>query len=824
MPTIDQLPPAVSVSDTDEFVVSQSDIARSATRAQVLSGVQAALALPSNTLLGRMSPGLGGPETIGVGANLAFANGALNAPAPFIISGLGLGGPPSASDLVPLSQGGQNAALPYDSFMGGLGGLDGISGSNLTAQPTGGIATRRIADIFSDALSVESFGAVGDGITDDTAAFTAALATGRPLRLDGKVYVVNGPVMVTSTQAIIGVAGASVITRNVLTSPNSWITFASPVITVCGVEFDAASLAGSDMPAVAVSEVCMNGDFVQCRFTNAVGSTSGCGLICNLAPSATVSIAQSISKNNALHGFYATGSGSFCVLASVAQVNGSSGIRIDVGVAAAVRANSCNGNTIGISVGNWDVGPGSAQDSFAFVCGNVSSLNTQWGAAVATSGGIVDSNSLLDNGNTSAGGGLIARAVNSRVTANLITDGCYGIDARGCLGCLIDENHVTAATTGLALGGSQGLSVRSNVFLGNGWAIGVSAIEPSLSLTPTGPVTIAENWIGFTSAQGGGILVTDGAQGLAITGNDVNGSGSATLDQAMWLHTDAAIVDHNRWNNQARFKVIAGTVAGLEALVVPDVADDVLVTSAPSPIQSILTAHQADTIGQVAFIKVTNGGSGYTQAQVVISGSGLGATASAIVGNGEIAWIVVTNPGSGYGIIGSPAIATITGDGSGAAAAVYIGLPVLEGRQLRLSCNTQLQLSLAGSAPPQQSWTGYASTIPAYGSVDLEGTFGNWRAVAFPPVDYLAPTGDGGAIIQTVNSGNLILRPASGGALHIASAAETVGCTSSVGRGSPLGIVAAPPGSDFRNLNGGPGNTFWIKQQNSDATGWAAIG
>jgi hypothetical protein len=265
-------------------------------------------------------------------------------------------------------------------------------------------------------------------------------------------------------------------------------------------------------------------------------------------------------------------------------------------------------------------------------------------------------------------------------------------------------------------------------------------------------------------------------------------------------------------------------VAGLEALVVPDVADDVLVTSAPSPIQSILTAHQADTIGQVAFIKVTNGGSGYTQAQVVISGSGLGATASAIVGNGEIAWIVVTNPGSGYGIIGSPAIATITGDGSGAAAAVYIGLPVLEGRQLRLSCNTQLQLSLAGSAPPQQSWTGYASTIPAYGSVDLEGTFGNWRAVAFPPVDYLAPTGDGGAIIQTVNSGNLILRPASGGALHIASAAETVGCTSSVGRGSPLGIVAAPPGSDFRNLNGGPGNTFWIKQQNSDATGWAAIG
>jgi hypothetical protein len=37
-------------------------------------------------------------------------------------------------------------------------------------------------------------------------------------------------------------------------------------------------------------------------------------------------------------------------------------------------------------------------------------------------------------------------------------------------------------------------------------------------------------------------------------------------------------------------------------------------------------------------------------------------------------------------------------------------------------------------------------------------------------------------------------------------------------------MVSAPPGSDFRNLNGGAGNTFWVKQANSDATGWVAIG
>jgi hypothetical protein len=259
-------------------------------------------------------------------------------------------------------------------------------------------------------------------------------------------------------------------------------------------------------------------------------------------------------------------------------------------------------------------------------------------------------------------------------------------------------------------------------------------------------------------------------------------------------------------------------------LVVPDIAEDVLVTAAPAPIASILTSHQADTLGQVTFIKVTSGGSGYTQAQISIGGSGSGAAACAVVNNGAVVWIIVTNAGSGYGTIGSSAPITITGDGSGAAATAYVGLPVLEGRRLRLVCNCQLQFTLLGASPPQQSWTGYQSTVPAFAVMELEGVFGAWRAVAFPPVDYLAPTGDGGAILQSAGSGDLVLRPASGGALHFTSAAESIGCTSTVGRGSPLGVVAAPPGSDFRNLNGGTGTTFWIKQANNDATGWAAIG
>jgi hypothetical protein len=67
------------------------------------------------------------------------------------------------------------------------------------------------------------------------------------------------------------------------------------------------------------------------------------------------------------------------------------------------------------------------------------------------------------------------------------------------------------------------------------------------------------------------------------------------------------------------------------------------------------------------------------------------------------------------------------------------------------------------------------------------------------------------------------LRPSAGGVLQLASATEATGCTSTVGRGAPTGLVEAPPGSDFRNLNGGVGSTLWVKQTGTDANGWVAV-
>ncbi len=824
MPTIDALQQAYSASDSDELMVSQSGVARKATRAQLLAGVQPALAIPSNMLLGRLSAGVGSPEAITIGANLAIDNATISAPAPFVIDDLPAGSIPAPGDQVPLGQGSQNTAVPYAAFMSGLSQVGGINASNLSAVATGTQIARRLADCLADAVNVESFGAVGDGSTDDTLAFNTALATGRPLRLNGRVYVVNGPLTVTGTPAMVGVAGATVIRRTQLISSATWINVSAASFVASGITFDAGALAGADMPAVSIATSCTTLLVSECHFNNATGPSQGSGLSVGGAAGSWCRANACGFDGNALHGLYASGPGSVDVTACEANSNFGCGFRVEATVACAIRGSTSIGNGIGISIGNWIAG--SAALSIGPTCvvsDNICNDNGAWGLAVAARGAMLSGNTAQGNGVMTPGGGILARIGSSRLSGNIVSGGGYGVDARGCWGISVSNNHVTGCTTGIAIGGGQNVHVSGNVLLTNSWAVVVSAIEPALSATPTGPVTIAGNWIGFTTPQGGGIRVSDATQGAAVVDNDINGWGSATVDQALWLHTDAAVVRGNRWNNQARFAVQTNVVAGLQALVLPDIAEEVLVTSAPQTVQSIMTAHQADTLGQIAFIKVVSGGSLYTQALVTIAGLGNGAAANAIVSGGQVVWVVVTNPGSGYGTIGSSVQVTITGDGSGAAAVAFAGLPVPDGKRLRLSCNCQVQFAVSGATPAQQSWTGFASTIPAFGAADLEGVFGGWRAVGFPPIDYLAPTGDGGAVLQSVGGGNLVLKPGSGGSLCIASSAEANGCTSSVGRGSPLGMIAAPPGSDFRNLNGGPGNTFWVKQTSTDASGWTAI-
>jgi hypothetical protein len=79
MPTIDQLPSASSTSPQDVLPIEQSGVTRSVSVAELLSGTQAAIELPSPSVLGRASLGPGGPESLSVGLGLAVQNASIAA-------------------------------------------------------------------------------------------------------------------------------------------------------------------------------------------------------------------------------------------------------------------------------------------------------------------------------------------------------------------------------------------------------------------------------------------------------------------------------------------------------------------------------------------------------------------------------------------------------------------------------------------------------------------------------------------------------------------------------------------------------------------------
>jgi hypothetical protein len=81
--------------------------------------------------------------------------------------------------------------------------------------PSGtGAATRTAHAKFSDFVSVKDFGAVGDGVNDDTAAIQNALSAHDAVFVPAGEYLVSGTITLTQRQSLIGCGQRSVIKAN----------------------------------------------------------------------------------------------------------------------------------------------------------------------------------------------------------------------------------------------------------------------------------------------------------------------------------------------------------------------------------------------------------------------------------------------------------------------------------------------------------------------------------------------------------------------------------------------------------------------------------
>ena len=732
--------------------VSQNGVVRKATRAQVVAGLQPTLALAQANLLGRNSVGTGAPEPVTLGSGLALANGALSVSPPVRqIADLPQAAPPGGGDLVPLGQAGGDVALPYAQFMAGLSGIAGVDGSGLLALPSGGAMPRHLADLLADSAAVESFGARGDGVTDDTAAFVAAVQSGRPVRLSAATYMISGQWTITRPGTVLlGTPGLSVL-RRAAQSGGAWIAIQADGFRADGVVFD-ANQAGVPQESwgVTVAANCLAVEFHRCAFLNAAGAVLGCGLtfLASYPAQCRHVVRDCAFSGNAAHGLWVQACAGVLVAECRAWGNAKYGLCVDYNDASFVQkvrlvqvvGNRCWANDRGIAVGNFNAtntnppvwGNQNPDALTVLVAGNICHDNNSYGIAVSGWGLSVQDNLLSGNGLAmQGGGGLLSNASQTRVAGNTVTGtATYGIDVGGSANCDVSGNMVAQAMIGLNCGGSSNLRVAGNVVQDcTSWAVVVENVEAdafgrNFGLTCQG-LALTDNWIGLPNTSAGGIVLRDGAQGVLIARNCFLGG---DVTNCLSLLTDSVLVEGNRWNFVPRLICNPGNAAGVQQLVFPDIADTVMVTSAPAGVQSMLSTSQARVAGAIGFIRVTAGGQGYTTATVAVQGSGTGATAQAVLANGSVIGIALTAGGSNYGAMGTQVAVAITGDGTGAQAVAYAGLPVPEERRIVVRCNCEVRFARSGSWPVQDNALGTDLDVPANASMGWSGAWNTWRA------------------------------------------------------------------------------------------------
>lgn len=158
-----------------------------------------------------------------------------------------------------------------------------IPGSNVVVQQSGaGSVQTTVQDDFSRSVSVKQFGAVGDGVTDDAAALTAALSfaslTRRNLNFENGIYAISSTIVLSgSPVAFIGAHGGSLQQGSTLPAVTlRWIGGATPMFDAqssgwrfSGLAIENRGAATDFMYSISAQHLL----FEDCSFLPATGTT-----------------------------------------------------------------------------------------------------------------------------------------------------------------------------------------------------------------------------------------------------------------------------------------------------------------------------------------------------------------------------------------------------------------------------------------------------------------------------------------------------------------------------------------------------------------------
>lgn len=131
--------------------------------------------------------------------------------------------------------------------------LAASSGSSLVGYTQGGTnaVARTVQDKFRESVSVKDFGAVGDSVTDDTAAFQAALNAANCVHIPAGVYKITSALLPHANQTIFGdgvnqsTLKAATIGMIVISYPSG--SYSNVVLRDFGIDGDNKALTGLSM-------------------------------------------------------------------------------------------------------------------------------------------------------------------------------------------------------------------------------------------------------------------------------------------------------------------------------------------------------------------------------------------------------------------------------------------------------------------------------------------------------------------------------------------------------------------------------------------------